>query len=224
MSQPNPRYSDGIQGVTELSVFCYNNSVTYICYDGDPSEDGVQKLWTDSNMEPLGSDNRTGFRKGTLNLQYTLATDELNSSANQMRPGYVVSFRARYFVTGKIGSKVVKNDVIKFSVEVTELQNPFIPNLLTTLGQQKKASINANTNTTVNCVAIAARSNGTLTYTVEQYNTAGLAVSGISINVNTGILTANISAGTVDIRVLATDTLTGENTQVGFGRYTPTAA
>lgn len=224
MSQPNPRYTDGLQAVTDLSVLCYNNSVTYLCADGDPGEEGVQKLFTDTDEQPLGSDNRTGFRVGTLNLQYTLAADELQSSANQMRPGYVVKFRDRFYVTGKVSPKVVKNEVIKFSVAVTELQNPFISALVSTLGQQKKANINANLNTTVNCAANVMRSGGTVTYSVEQFNTAGLAVSGVSINVNTGVLTVNIAAGTVDLRVLATDTLAGENTQVGFGRYTPTAA
>lgn len=223
MSQPNPRYDDGLQGTTTLSVYCYNNAQTYMCHDGDPGEDSTQIEWTDSDNGPLGSSTVTSFRKGTLNLQYTLIADELQSSANQIRPGYIVSFRARYYVCGNVKPKVVKNDVIKFSVAVMELQNPFIANLLTTLGQQKKVSLTANVANTINCNAIAARSNGTLSYSVESFNTAGLAVSGVTINANTGVLTVNIPASTVDVRVIATDTLDG-NTQVGFGRYTPTAA
>jgi hypothetical protein len=221
MSQPNPRYADGLQAVTDLVAYCYNNAVTYMCYDGDPSEDGVQKLWTDSNEEPLGSDNRTGFRVGTLNLQYTLAADELQSSATQMRPAYVILFRNRFYVTGKVTNKVVKNDVIKFSVAVTELQNPFISALVSTLGQLKRANINANIAATLSCAANVMRSGGSVTYAVTQYNT-GDAISGVSIASN-GLLTINVAAGALDLRVTATDTLSGEPTMVGFGRYQPTA-
>lgn len=224
MSQPNPSYSDGLQAVTALSVFCYNNGATYITYDGDPGEDATVKQFTDSNMEPLGSDTRTGFRSGTLNLQYTLASDELPGATNLMRPGFIMSFRNRYYVAGAVKPKVVKNDVIKFSVTVLELQNPFVGNLLTTLGQQKVASINANANTTVNCVATGARTNAVVTYTVETYATPGSSPpAGISINVNTGLLTANVVAGAYDVRVVVADNLAGD-VHYGWGRYTPTAA
>lgn len=225
MSQPNPSYADGLQGVTTLSAYCYNNNRTYICYDGDPGTDAAQKQWTDSNEEPLGSDTRTGFRSGTLNLQYTLAVDELPGDVDELKTGFIILFRNRYYVAGAVKPKVVKNEVIKFSVAVLELQNPFIPNLLSVLGQQLKASINANANTTVNCVALGARTNGVVTYSVETFATQGSsAPAGVTINANTGLMTVNIVAGTVDVRVLATDTLTGEITDVGFGRYTPTAA
>lgn len=228
MSQPNPNYQDGLQAVTLLSVYCYNNTATYMCYDGNPAEDATVKEFTDSDMQPLGSNTQTGFRKGTLNLQYDLATDEANSTsatAKIMRPGFIVSFRSRYYVVGQVSPAIKKNDVIKFSVAVVELQNPFISGLLSVLGQQKTANINANANTTVNCVAVAARTGGTLTYSAETFATPGSAApSGVTINANTGIMTVNIVAGSVDVRVIATDTLTGQNTQYGWGRYTPTAA
>lgn len=225
MPQPVPHYTDGLQAVTDLSVFCYNNSSTYLCYDGDPGEEATQKEFTDSNMQPLGSDTETGFRKGSLNLQYTLAADELQTDADQMRPGFILSFRGRYFVTGPVKPKIVKNDVIKFSVAVLELQNPFIGNLLsTTYGQQKVANINANIATTVNCAALNNRVGGPVTYNVETYGTPGSSPpSGVSIAAN-GLLTVNVAAGTIDVLVKATDTLTGQNTNVGWGRYTATAA
>lgn len=228
MSQPNPSFQDGLQAVTLLSVFCYNNSATYLCYDGNPAENATVKEFTDSDMQPIGSNTQTGFRKGTLNLQYDLATDEANSSsatAKIMRPGFIVTFRSRYYVVGQVSPAVKKNDVIKFSVGVVELQNPFISALVSTLGQQLKANINANVNTTVNCTAVAMRTGGTLTYTAETFATPGSAApSGVSINANTGILTVNVVASTPDIRVVATDTLSGQATQYGWGRYTPTAS
>lgn len=224
MSQPNPSYADGLQGVTDLTVYCYNNDTTYITYDGDPGEEATLKEYTDSNEEPLGSDTRVGFRKGTLNLQYELTTDELPGATRLMRPAFIVKFRNRYYVAGAVKPKVIKNDVIKFSVEVTELQNPFIPILLTTLGQQKKANINANIATTVNASATGARTGAAVTYTVETFsNVGGAAPAGVSINANTGVMTVNVAAGTADIRVVATDTLDG-NAHLGWGRYTATAA
>jgi hypothetical protein len=228
MSQPNPNYNDGLNAVTILAVYCYNNQATYMCFDGNPAENATVKEFADSDMQPLGSNTQPGFRKGTLNLQYDLATDEANSTsatAKIMRPGFIVSFRSRYYVVGTPSPAVKKNDVIKFSVTVLELQNPFIAALLTTLGQQKVASINANVAANVSCVAIAARSGGTLTYSAETFATPGSSPpAGVTINANTGVLTVNIAAGSVDVRVVATDTLTGQNTQYGWGRYTPTAA
>ena len=228
MSQPNPNYSDGLQQVTLLSVLCYNNNATYMCYDGNPAENATVKEFTDSDMQPLGSNVQTGFRKGTLNLQYDLATDEANSTsatAKIMRAGFIVSFRGRYYAVGQVSPAVKKNDVIKFSVAVLELQNPFIAGLLTVLGQQKTANINANIAATINCNAIAARSGGTLSYSVETFATPGSAApAGVTINSTTGVMTVNVVASTPDIRVIATDTLAGQNTQYGWGRYTPTAA
>lgn len=224
MPQPNPNYLDGLQAVTSLSVYCYNNLATYMCYDGDPSINANQTEFADSDNAPLGSFTNAGFRKGTLNLQYTLAADELPGATNLMQPGFIVSFRNRYYVVGTPSEKVVKNDVIKFSVAVLELQNPFVSSLLTVLGQQKTANINANLNTTVNCVATGARTNAVVTYTVEAYP-SGTAPSGVTINVNTGIMTVNVAASTVDIRVIAADTLASDGSvHYGWGRYTATAA
>lgn len=224
MPQPNPQYIDGLQATTDLSVFCYNNSATYMCYDGDPSIQANQTEFADSDKAPLGSFTNAGFRKGTLNLQYTLATDELVGATNLMQPGFIISFRGRYYVAGTPSEKVVKNEVIKFSVAVLELQNPFISALLTSLGQQKKANINANVLSNVNCAATGGRTGTTLTYAAETYATPGSAApSGVTINSTTGLLTLNVAAGTPDIRVVVTDNLAGD-LHYGWGRYTPTAA
>jgi len=231
MPQPNPNYLDGLQAVTDLSVYCYNNLATYMCYDGDPSINANQTEFADSDQAPLGSFTNAGFRKGTLNLQYNLATDELPGATNLMQPGFILSFRGRYYVTGTPSEKVVKNDVIKFSVAVLELQNPFISGLLSTLGQLKTANINVNVAANVNCVATGSRTGSTTTYTVETFATPGSAApSGVSINANTGILTLNVVAGTYDVRVVALDTSPDTSLpdsiryHYGWGRYKVTAA
>jgi hypothetical protein len=230
MPQSNPQYLDGLQAVNTLSVYCYNNAATYMCFDGDPSIQANQTEFADSDNAPLGSFTNAGFRKGTLNLQYNLATDELPGATNLMQPGFILSFRGRYYVAGTPTENVVKNDVIKFSVAVLELQNPFIANLLSTLGQQVKVNINANINTTVNCVATGARTGSTVTYTVETFATPGSAApSGVTINANTGVLTLNVTAGAYDVRVIALDTSPDSalpdsiRLHYGWGRYTPTA-
>lgn len=223
MSNPNPNYQDGLQAVTLLSVYCYNNGATYLTYDGNPTENSTVKEFTDSDMQPLGSNTQTGFRKGTLNLQYNLATDEQPNATNLMRPGFIVSFRSRYYVVGNVSAAVKKNDVIKFSVAVVELQNPFIGNLLSLVGQQVVASINANSNTTVNCAALNNRVGGNVTYTLETFNTPGTASAVGTIAAN-GLLTMNVVAGTYDVRVVAADAVAGKITQYGWGRYTVTAS
>src|SRR3954468_8424585 len=118
----NPSYQDGNQAVTLLSIYCYNNAATYITYDGNPVLNATVKEFTDSDMSPTGSNTQTGFRKGTLNLQYSLTTDELTGATNEMKAGYIVSFRGRYYVVGQVSPAIKKNDVIKFSVQVLQLQ------------------------------------------------------------------------------------------------------
>jgi hypothetical protein len=217
MSQPNPSYVDGLVGISDLAVYCYNNLATYVTYDGDPGEEATVKEFLDSNDEPLGSDTRTGFRKGSMNLQYDLTTDELPGATKLMRPGFIVGFRNRYYVVGAVKPKLVKNDVIKFSIEVYELQNPFLPELLTTRGQEYRGTLNALT--VINVLAVGARPNAVVTYTVEHFSNTANTVAGTSININTGVLTINANIGTVDLRVIAHDNLTGETEHLGWGRY-----
>lgn len=226
MSQPNPGYLDGLQAITALSVYCYNNLATYMCYDGDPGEEATVKEFMNSDTSPIGSDTRTGFRKGTLNLQYDLATDEAPLATKEMRPGFIVLFRGRYYVVGAVKPKVVKNDVIKFSVAVLELQNPFLSALLSTRGQQKVATINANVLATIAVTMLNNRvgTGSNVSFNVETYGTPGSAApTGVTIAAN-GLLSINMAAGTADILVKATDTITGEDTHYGWGRYTVTAA
>ena len=228
MAYPKTVYVDGLSQVIALSAYCYNTAKTYMCYDGDPSATSSKTDAMDSDKRRIGSVVLNVGREGTLNLQYTLATDETPTSANLLRPGYIVSFRNRFYVLGDPKTKIIKNDVIKFSATVTELVNPFVASLLSTLGQQYAPAVSVSH--TLSCAASGTRTGATVAYTVESFATPGSAApTGVSINSSTGLLTfAAVAAGVQDVRVVVSDTVTladGTTDQVyGFGRYTPTCS
>ncbi len=228
MSYPNPSYDDGLQAVISLSVYCYNNGITYMTYDGDPSQAAAQTELMNSDKQLIGSVTYAGgARKGSLNLQYNLAADELPGSTNELKNGYVVSFLSRFYVVSEAKPKIVKNDVIKFSCTVTEIVNPIVPILLSGLGQQLAATHAANSSYTVACAAINTRTGATVAYFVENFaNPNSSPPSGFSISSSTGVLTINAAAGSYDARVIVSDTvvLADGTTSVlyGWGRYTAT--
>ena len=226
MAYPKTAYVDGLSQAIAVSAYCYNNGQTYITYDGDPSATSSKTDATDSDKRRIGSVVLNTGREGTLNLQYTLQKDELPNSANLLRPGYILSFRNRFYVLGDPKVKVLKNEAIKFSAAVTELVNPFIPSLLSVLGQQYAPA--ASVSHTLSCVASGTRTGATVVYSVESFATPGSsAPTGVTINAATGLLTfAAVAAGVQDVRVIAADTVTladgTTDTVYGFGRYTPT--
>ena len=224
---PNLLYADGLQAVIALSVYNYNNGLTYMTYTGNPAAGVAQTDLRNSDAQLIGSVSYIDGRKGTLNLQYALASDELANSVNECKPGHIVSFRNRFYVCGAVTPSVAKNNVIKFSVAVTELQAPFVPILLSTLGQQLKATGTASSPITVNCVASNTRPGATVTYTLETFGTPlSAAPSGFTIVSGTGVMTVNAVAATYDVRVVVKDVITNADgttdTVYGFGRYTVT--
>ncbi len=227
---PNPSYQDGLSQVVDLSVYCYNNAATYTTYNGDPSEGAQVFEARNSNNQLIGSTTFVDARKGTINCQYTLTADELPGATNMLRPGFVVSFRNRFYVVGPMKQPVVKNEIIKFSFEATELQNPFIAGLLTVLGQQKsQISTTGALPVTVDCSATGTRSGATVVYTLETFSPEGTAApSGASINSSSGLLTlaSPLTTGTYDLRIIVTDTKAlpqgGTDVLKGFGRLTLT--
>jgi len=168
-------------------------------------------------------------RKGVLNAQYSLTTDELPGANNLLSPAYIISFRQRFYVCGPVKTPIQKNDIIKLSAEITELMNPFIPLLLSTLGQQKSEIAPALTLKTQSAAAAGLRSGATVVYSLETFATEGSAPpTGISISSSTGLITiANtVAAGTYDLRVVVTDTKAmpdgTTDVRTGQGRYTLT--
>lgn len=227
---PNPSYQDGLKQVVDLSVYCYNNGATYTTYNGDPSEGAQVVEARNSNNQLEGSTTFVDARKGTINCQYTLTADELPGATNMLRPGFIVSFRQRFYVVGPMKSPIVKNEIIKFSFEATELQNPFIPLLLTTLGQQKSLVVaSGSLPTTQDASASGLRSGATVAYSIETFSPEGSAApAGITINASSGVVTIadTVTAGTYDLRIVCSDTKAkpegGTDVVKGFGRLTVT--
>lgn len=222
---PNPSYVDGLQAVVALSAYCYNNAKTYMCYSGDPSEGAAQTELKNSDNQTIGSVTYADARKGSTVLAYELATDEIPGATNLVRPDYIISFRGRYFVVGEVKTPIVKNDVIKFTCNLIELQNPFIPNLLSVLGQQLRRA--SATGATQSCAGSNTRTGATVAYSIETFATPGTAApSGITISSSTGLVTLSpvAGAGTYDLRIIVSDTITlanGDTSVVyGWGRLT----
>lgn len=224
---PNSSYQDGLSQVVVLFIYDYNNGQTYTTYSGDPSLGAQVFEARNSDNQLIGSVTFIDGRKGTMNCQYELTADELPGSTNEIKPTHIVSFRQRFYVVGPMKVPIEKNGIIKFSGEITELQNPFIPNLLSTLGQQKLVTSITTAGGTIDASASNVRSGATLSYTLETFATEGSSPpSGISINSSTGLITVanTIQVGTYDVRAIATDTATkpegGTDVRKGWGRAT----
>jgi hypothetical protein len=228
MPYPQKVYQDGRSQVVQLFIYCFNNLKTYTTYDGDPSEGAQVSESRNSDNVLIGSVTFGDARKGTINCQYELIGDELPGSANQLHPGYIISFRQRFYVVGPMKVPIVKNGIIKFSFEATELQSPFCPALLSLLGQQLLETEAAGSlPVTVDGSASNILAGAAVVYTLESYATEGAAApAGITINASTGVITiANtVSAGTYDVRAVVTETITlpegGTVSRVGWGRLT----
>src|SRR5262247_4039136 len=108
---PNPNYQDGLKQVRELFVYCYNNGATYITYSGDPSEGAQVSEARNSDNQLEGSVTFIDGRKGTLNCQYSLTSDELPGAQNLLRPSFIVSFRQRFYVVGPMKTPIEKNGI-----------------------------------------------------------------------------------------------------------------
>jgi len=227
---PNISYQDGdIAAAAEaLSVYCYNNGQTYSSDSGDPSETVVRTESTNSNGQVTGSTNFVNQRVGTINITYDSINDELDGATKQLRPTYIISFRGRFYVLGNVSNPITKGEAVTVAADVAELQNPMIPELLSTLGQQKEWTFAVGAlPETFDVSAVNTRTGSTVAFTLENWDVPGEAApSGFSINSSTGLVTAESPAttGTYDLRVIATDTVTplgdAANSIKGFGRLT----
>lgn len=231
MAYPNINYQDGdiAAAASALSVYCYNNGQTYSSDSGDPSETVVRTETTNSDGQVTGSTNFVNQRVGTINITYASISDELDGATKQLRPTYIISFRSRFYVIGNVSNPIVKGEDVTVAAEVSELQNPAIPELLTAeYGQQQRWSFAVGSlPETFDVSAINTREGATVVFSVENWDDPGQAApSGFSINSSTGVITAASPAttGTYDLRVIATDTVTplGEaaDDKKGLGRIT----
>lgn len=224
---PNPSYQDGLKQVVSLSAYCYNNGATYTTYGGDPSQGAQVFEARNSDNQLDGSVTFVDGRKGVLNAQYSLTADELPGATNLLQPTFIVAFRQRFYVCGPVKTPIEKNQIIKLSAEITELMNPFIPNLLSVLGQQKSVVASALTERTQSCAGAGLRTGATVAYSAETFATEGSAApTGITVDSTTGLLTIadTVAAGTYDVRVIVSDTVSlpdgTTDVRKGWGRYT----
>ncbi len=228
---PNISYQDGdVAAAAEaLSVYCYNNGQTYSSDSADPSETVVRTETTNSDGQVTGSTNFVNQRVGTINLTYDAITDELDGATKQIRPTFILSFRGRYYVVGNVSNPITKGEAVTVAAEVSELQNPMIPELLSAeYGQQQRWSFAVGAlPETFDTSAVNTREGATVVFTLENWDDPGAAApTGFTINSSSGLITAASPAaeGTYDLRVIATDTVTplGEaaNDKKGIGRLT----
>lgn len=226
--QTNPVMTDGRIGIQNPIVECLNyagDGTTYQRYEylsDNIDREAVEKEHTDADGGPLGSDTREGFEKGSINLMVTKASHSI------ARPGHVVRLDTgggfEYYVAGKFGRARTRNEQIKGALAVKRLIHPVIATLLSSAYGQGYAHAQAAgalagaflTPTTLNT-----RVGGTLAYTLAA--APGSTVPGwLSINASTGVLSGTAVAGTWEVDVIATETLTGFATHQGFGRLSLT--
>ena len=211
---PNINYIDGDQAAAaaSMSVYCYNNGQTYASDSADPSPTVVRTETLNSNGQVTGSTNYINQRVGTINLTYDSIDDELDGATKQLLPTYVVSFRGRFYVLGNVSNPITKGEATTVAAEVSELQNPMIPELLSTLGQQKLWTFAAGAlPETFALAAVNTRTGATVTYTLENWDSPGdAAPEGFTIDSGNGDVTAAspAAAGTYDLKVVAADTVT----------------
>ena len=188
-----PSYQDGLTALSQLTATCLNNGVTYITFDADHSEEGVQKRFSDQNGGALGSDTRVGWKSGTVNMQLALASDVMP------RPSFIFLVDSEYFVAGNIGKKLVSNQEVKFSASVLKVVNPIVTSLLSSDGQFKALSLVISVSMT-SFPNTAVNGTGTLTWTAT-----GLP-AGVTISSSTGALTGTPTvAGTYEAKITVTD-------------------
>lgn len=212
----NPQFQDGVAAITEGIVSCLNNSVDYLYADDAIGETALHMEHDNPAGEALGSHTQaTGRYKGPMSLQLLEADDLLP------RPGYVLSFRGKYYViSGDIGPALKRNDVIRIKPPVTQAVNPVINSLLSTDGQVKAASVAGADGTVANTV-VNTRSGATgawsLSAWTSEYPSATVPAE-ITINSSSGLITcASADAGTYYLKATYTETLTDKPTRKGVG-------
>jgi hypothetical protein len=219
MSQDQPEFQDGASGITDAFVTCLNDSSMRFLYAGDDiGEEGIHVAHARPSGEALGGHTQaTGFYRGPMNLQLEKAADALP------RPSFILVKNSSYFkISGNLGPKRTKNNVVQFTAPVEGVINPIISTLLSSLGQRKAATFaSGGGDYSLDCDAVNVRAGSSLAWAISawtaEFPTATLP-AGCSINAGTGAITFTTpGAGTYYLKVTVTETLTGETTRTGVG-------
>jgi hypothetical protein len=223
--QTDPHFTDGRSAVLDPLVECLNitgDGTTYQRYEymsDTIDRDAIEKEHADADGSPLGSDTREGFQKGAINLCITKASHTIP------RPAHIIHLSIgdgdEYYIAGKFGRARTRNDVTKGSLAVKRAYNPIVTSLLTEAYGQRKSMTQAagalSAPITTAPTVVNTRTSATLAWSMVA--APGYTIPGwLSINASTGALSGTAVAGTWEIDIICTDTLTGEETRSGFGR------
>jgi hypothetical protein len=222
--QTDPSFTDGKAAIGEPILECLNltgDGTTYQRYEylsDNIDREAIIKKHADADGSPLGSDTREGFEEGSINLQLSKANHSI------ARPGHIIHLDigngSEYYLAGKFGRARTRREVVKGALAVTRAYNPIIASLLSSAyGQMKKltqaeGALAAPISTAP--TVVNTRTGSTLAYSLAAR--PGYSVpSWLSINSGTGALSGTAEAGHWELEVICTETLTGEETRIGFG-------
>lgn len=222
--QTDPSFTDGRAAILNPLVECLNLSgdgTTYQRYEylsDSIDREAVEKEHADADGSPLGSDTREGFTKGAINLQLTKASHSIP------RPGHIIHLDIgsgdEYYIAGKFGRARTRSEVVKGALQVKRAYNPIVTSLLSEAYGQRKALTQAAGALSGSLAAaqtlVNTRSGSTVVYSLAA--APGYTVPGwLSINSSTGALSGTAVAGSWELYIIATETLTGEESRAGFG-------
>lgn len=223
--QTDPKFTDGRSSTLDPILECLNiagNGTTYLRYEylSDTIDREAKEIeHADADGSPLGSDTREGFKKGSINLQLTFASDTV------ARPGHIIHLATgdedEYYIAGKFGRARTRNDIVKGALAVKKAYNPIIVTLLTeAYGQRRSFTQAAGALTGTPAAAMSTvntRTGSTLAYALAAIP-GGTVPGWLSISSSTGALSGTAVAGTHEFDIVVTETLSGEETRKGFGR------
>lgn len=222
--QTDPSFTDGVAAIGEPLLECLNltgDGTTYQRYEylsDTIDRDAVEKEHVDADGSPLGSNTQEGFEKGTINLQLTKASHSI------ARPGHIIHLDIgngdEYYIAGKFGRARTRREVVKGALAVKRCYNPIVTSLLSSAyGQRKTMTQAAGALTAPVSTAqtvVNTRATATLGYSLAA--APGYSVPAwLTINASTGALSGTAVAGHWLLKVICTDTLTGEEDRVGYG-------
>jgi hypothetical protein len=223
--QTNPAHTDGRSAILDPLVECLNltgDGTTYQRYgylSDSIDPEAVQKEHADSDGSPLGSDTRQGFEKGPLSITCSKASHKLP------QPGHIIHCDFgegdEYFVAGKPGRQRERNNVKKAQFQVAKCYNPIITSLLTeAYGSRKTATQVAGALSMANTV-VNTRTGGTGVWSLAA--APGYTVPAwLTISSTTGALSGTAVAGSFELYIIYTETVTGEESRSGFGQLSLT--
>lgn len=216
--------SDGLAGLVSPLLQCLNlagDGTTYQRYDyisDSITTEGVDQDHADADGHALGGDTSAGFEKGAISLKAVKQTYKLP------KPGHIIHADFgegdEYYRVTAQGRSRTRNNMKTGSPAVTRIYNPIITTLLSEAYGFRKTftqAAGAISGTLASALGSAnTRSGATLAWSLAAM--PGYTVpSWLSINASTGALSGTAVAGSWELKIILTDTVTGEETRAGFG-------